>query len=178
MDKEAMIMAYLPLAKAIARKVSDQYGEVGQSLLDEIRACTFLALCESAEKFDRSYGCKFGTLVRHRVYGAALDRIRTEFKWMHRYKPLFEDDEGNVLLQPEYDSSSEEEKIRMTEEELTAVLDTVPLEKQERQVCDAVLHDNESFRTIGKQLDVTGQRAHAIYKSAVLKIERVLGWEK
>jgi RNA polymerase sigma factor (sigma-70 family) len=74
-DQRRLVVKYLPLAKAMARKIGLLRWE-----REELTSAAFLALVEAAQSFDPAHMVNFATFARHRIRGALSDCRRSWFR--------------------------------------------------------------------------------------------------
>src|SRR3982750_150150 len=70
---QQLALDYLPLAKSLARLFAAKIPREA----DEFRSVAFIALCESAARFDPDRGINFATFARPHILGALNDYCRT-----------------------------------------------------------------------------------------------------
>jgi RNA polymerase sigma factor for flagellar operon FliA len=72
--REKLILAYLPLVKAIARKTG---GNLPSSIeFDDLVSYGTFGMIESLDRFDPSLGNKFETFAMKRIQGSIIDGLR------------------------------------------------------------------------------------------------------
>lgn len=111
-DRNALVVAYLPLVEQIAAKVHRKLGP--QTLFDVpslVNAGVF-GLIEAIDGFDPGRGCYFSTFAHMRIKGAILDELRRH-DWVprlerQRQKRVEARPAGVVSLRIEQDTDGEE----------------------------------------------------------------------
>jgi RNA polymerase sigma factor (sigma-70 family) len=74
-DQRCLVVRYLPLARALARKLGRSESE-----FEELISAAYLALVEAAQSYDPAYTVKFTTFAYYRIHGALIACRRSRLR--------------------------------------------------------------------------------------------------
>jgi RNA polymerase sigma factor for flagellar operon FliA len=80
-DARAQIVAYYPLARAIAKRTHSRLPKGVD--LDDLVSTAVMGLIEAVERYDAARGVAFESYAKHRIQGAILDSLRAT-DWVPR----------------------------------------------------------------------------------------------
>lgn len=80
-EREQLILSYLPLVKHIALDIARQIS--GSILLDDLISAGTLGLIEAVDRYDPGYNCPLSAYARIRIRGSIFDYLRQE-GWLPR----------------------------------------------------------------------------------------------
>lgn len=108
-DRQALVVAYEPLAKKLAQKFYKPYGHLE---FDDVLSFAKIGLVSAAHRWDASRGLRFSTFASPRIVGAILDGFRAEFRRVDTENPVSFVSLEDFGAEPDLDQAARLAKVR------------------------------------------------------------------
>ncbi|MDB5349475.1 MAG: sigD 3 [Planctomycetota bacterium] len=152
--------SHLPLALTMARP----FQTTRPGLREEYRSVAFLAVADSAGRFDPGRGRKFGAFAKGRIRGALLDAQRETLPLGYRYCGR----SGPEVRPLPYDTASPDEPVGADLERVEAVAALLAaLPARHAAVIRLIYFEGLSQHQVGRELDLAQSRVSELHAEAL-----------
>jgi RNA polymerase sigma factor FliA len=171
-ERNAYVIAYLPIARRIARKIARTRPRAD---VDDLAQSACMRLLREGTRFDPARGLRFSTFASTRVHGAMIDTLRAEhgrIRGGQSPRVLVPLDDADRPLTVDADAhglcEANEDAARLAEAIMT-------LGERERRVIAWSFWHELPLLEIGQRLGVKASRASQIRKKALASLRAALG---
>ena len=177
-SRAALIERYLPLARALARRVPRIVN--GAADADDMSSAAILGLIDAVDRFEPGRGVPFEAYARLRIRGAMIDELRrldergrgaaAETPGAISLDGLIEEDgEGVLATDDELDEPFEREDLRGR---VQTAIDVLP--PRQREVLARYYADSLTLREAGARMGISEARACQLHGRAITNLRRSL----
>lgn len=156
MNKEKIVVEYLPLVRSIAAK----YNKLGVPQ-EDLEQEGMIGLLEAADKYDESKGAKFSTYATFWIRKRVIESVEKEKKSTYKTSALNEETTRDEIQTPE---QSTRDKLAFPE----------GIPEAEKIVVKLLYEDQLTLKEISKQLGISRERVRQLKEKALRRM-RVKG---